>query len=180
MASSRTCPPSSLAPARRYRILETFGRGPASGYVPRGASPQASRASCRTRSAPPFRWPPAVLTGAMIATGAIGLSRALPENERGRRAASRLLAGYGLCLVAAGVFIADPANGFPAGSPAGRPDEFSMHGTLHLVFGSIGSLCLIVVCFVVARIAARHSRSRAARSSVAYRYTRRVDRENRS
>jgi hypothetical protein len=55
-----------------------------------------------------------------------------------------------------------------------------MHGTLHLVFGSIGSLCLIVVCFVVARIAARHSRSRAARSSVAYRYTRRVDRENRS
>jgi Protein of unknown function (DUF998) len=164
-----------------------------------------------------------ILTGAMIVTGAIGLSRALPENERGRRAASRLLAGYGLCLVAAGVFTADPANGFPAGAPAGRPDEFSMHGTLHLVFGSIGFLCLIVVCFVVARIAARHSRSRAARSSVAvgvlftcafagiasgassaavnlaftgavilsfawltwlavalYRYTRRVDRENRS
>lgn len=36
-------------------------------------------------------------------------------------------------MVAGGVFTADPAFGFPAGAPAGQPDEISWHGTLHMV-----------------------------------------------
>src|SRR6266699_2984190 len=54
----------------------------------------------------------------------------------------------GACVVA---FAADPMNGFPAGTPAGRPEAISMHGILHLVAAGIGFLCLVAACMVMAR-----------------------------
>lgn len=108
-----------------------------------------------------------VLTGVMTVVGGVGVWRALPVTSSGRRWVGALLAAYGVALVGAGVFRADAADGFPIGTPAGRPTHPSPHGTLHLVCGSIGFACLILTCFLVARIYARRSdRRRAAAASV--------------
>ncbi|MDP9092818.1 MAG: DUF998 domain-containing protein, partial [Actinomycetota bacterium] len=54
-------------------------------------------------------------------------------------------------LIGAGVFRADAGGGFPPGAPSGRATHLSGHGSLHLLFGSFGFLCLIAACFVIAR-----------------------------
>ena len=90
-----------------------------------------------------------VLSGLMTIAAAVGIRRAL----RGRRGGTwrpTLVGGYGLGLVAAGAFVADPMNGFPAGTPD-RPAAASVHGTLHLVCGGAGFLCLIAATFVLAQ-----------------------------
>jgi len=61
-----------------------------------------------------------VVTGLMVIAFAVGLRRALATGT-GARWAPRLVAAYGVSLVAAGLLRADPALGFPAGTPAG-PD----------------------------------------------------------
>jgi hypothetical protein len=98
-----------------------------------------------------------VLTGLMTVVGAVGLRRAL----RGGRAATwapRLVAVYGASLVCAGVFRADPALGFPPGTPDG-PAQVSWHGMLHFASAGIGFTCLAAACLVVARrFAADHAR----------------------
>jgi Protein of unknown function (DUF998) len=91
------------------------------------------------------------VTGAMTIAGAIGMRRALGRDVVSGLWAPRLLVGYGMALIAAGVFTADPADGFPAGTAAGPDRHPSLHGTLHMVCGSIGFACLIAACFVVAR-----------------------------
>jgi hypothetical protein len=92
-----------------------------------------------------------VLTGVMTIIGAVGVRRALGRAAVSGTWAPRLLAGYGVGLLAAGVFTADPADGFPPGTPAGRPAHSSWHGQLHLLSGSIGFVCLVATCFVMAR-----------------------------
>ena len=61
-----------------------------------------------------------------------------------------LLGIYGLGLIGAGFFTADPALGFPPGTPA-NAHAVSWHGLLHFVSGGIGFLGLIAACFVFAR-----------------------------
>ena len=102
-----------------------------------------------------------VLTGAMVIAFAAGVRRALGEG-RGARWAPRLLALYGLGLIAAGVFVADPMNGFPAGAPAGRPEAMTLHGTLHIAFAALGFLGLVVGCFAIAARYAAEGRGRWA------------------
>ena len=65
----------------------------------------------------------------MVIAFAVGLRRALTPGV-GARWAPRLVAVYGAGLVAAGVFRADPALGFPVGTPDG-PEPVSWHGMLH-------------------------------------------------
>lgn len=91
-----------------------------------------------------------VVTGLMVLAFSAGLARAL-AGGRGATWGPRLLAGYGLGLIGAGAFVADPMNGFPAGAPAGRPDIITAHGMLHIVAAGIGFLCLVAACFVIAR-----------------------------
>jgi hypothetical protein len=102
------------------------------------------------------------LTGAMLVAGAVGFGRATGRAVAGGTWAPRLLAGYGAALILAGVFRADPAYGFPPGTPAGRAVTVSWHGALHLVFGSIGFACLIAACFGTARLYSRRGQRRAA------------------
>lgn len=90
-----------------------------------------------------------VVTGLLVVLAAAGARRVL-DGGAASRWAPRLLAAYGVSLVAAGVFRADPANGFPAGTPAGA-GEVSWHGTLHFLAGGIGFTCVAVACFVLAR-----------------------------
>lgn len=90
-----------------------------------------------------------VLTGLMTIAAAAGMRRAM-DGQRAGTWGPRLIAGYGLGLVLAGVFRADPAYGFPPGTPPG-PAPISWHGLGHLVAGGLGFLALIAACFVFAR-----------------------------
>ncbi|MGH8894533.1 MAG: DUF998 domain-containing protein, partial [Actinomycetes bacterium] len=90
-----------------------------------------------------------LLTGLMLVACAVGLRRALASGP-GSTWAPRLVAAYGLSLVAAGVFRADPALGFPVGAPD-TPAEVSWHGMLHFAAGAVGFTCVAVACFVTAR-----------------------------
>ena len=54
-------------------------------------------------------------------------------------------------LLGAGIFVADPALGFPPGTPAGPPASISRHGLLHFVSGGLGFFALIAACMVFAR-----------------------------
>jgi hypothetical protein len=89
-----------------------------------------------------------VVTGLMVAALAVGLRRAL---RPGRRAVwvPRLVGGFGASLVAAGVFRADPALGFPPGTPEDVV-RVSWHGMLHLAAAGVGFTCLAVACLMVA------------------------------
>jgi hypothetical membrane protein len=97
-----------------------------------------------------------VLTGLMVIAFAVGLRRALAGGV-GAKWAPLLVGVYGVSLIAAGVFRADPALGFPVGTPDG-PGEISWHGLLHFASGGVGFTCLAVACFVVARRYATENR----------------------
>lgn len=98
-----------------------------------------------------------VVTGAFVLAAAVGMARALSGRSTW---APRLLGVFGMGLIAAGIFVADPMNGFPAGTPAGRPESMSVHGVLHIVVAAVGFVCLVAACFVLARRFARERRSR--------------------
>ena len=98
-----------------------------------------------------------VVTGLMTVAAAAGVSRALRDG-RGPGWAPRLLAGYGLALVAAGIFVADPMDGFPVGTPAGPPSEMSLSGLLHMAAGGTGFACLVAATLVLGGRFARESR----------------------
>lgn len=106
-----------------------------------------------------------MLTGVMIVVGAVGVRRAIGRSADAGTWAPRLLAGYGLGLIGAGIFRADAADGFPPGAPDGRAEHVSAQGTLHLVFGSLGFACLIAACFVIARSYRRRADRRGAIAS---------------
>jgi hypothetical membrane protein len=98
-----------------------------------------------------------IVSGLMTVAAAAGLHRAW-SGCRGSTWGPRLLAGYGAGLVAAGIFVADPTDGFPPGTPAGQ-GPVSWHGTLHLIAGGIGFLALVAACFVIgSRFAAAQQR----------------------
>jgi hypothetical membrane protein len=90
-----------------------------------------------------------IVTGLMVTAAAIGYGRAMTTGAAARWV-PRLLAVYGVALVAAGVFRADPMNGFPVGTPAGPPTSPSVHGMLHLVTAGIGFLALVAATWLLA------------------------------
>lgn len=108
-----------------------------------------------------------ILAGLMVGAFAVGLRRALGTSRAlGSRAAPVLVGIYAASLLAAGVFRADPALGFPPGTPDG-PGTVTWHGVVHLAAGAVGFSCLAAACFVVARrFAADGARRWAAFSAV--------------
>ena len=91
-----------------------------------------------------------VTSGLLTLLGAVGMRRAL-GGGRGGTWGPLLLGVYGVGLIGAGLFVADPMNGFPSGLPAGEYGDVSLHGLLHIVFGGVGFFGLIAACFVFAR-----------------------------
>ena len=85
----------------------------------------------------------------LVIAGAIGLRRTA-QSQRDPASGPWLIAGYGVGLIGAGLFIADPALGFPPGTP---PDAtgISWHGLLHIVSAALGFLALIAACGVFSR-----------------------------
>jgi hypothetical membrane protein len=106
-----------------------------------------------------------IVTGLLTIGAAIGLWRAL-HGSIGGTWGPLLIGLYGVGLVGAGIFTADPAFGFPPGTPADY-HAVSWHGLLHLVSGSIGFLGLIAACIVFARRFARRGQRGLAVYSVA-------------
>ena len=82
----------------------------------------------------------------MTIAAAVGARRALGPGRLSAWA-SRLLGAYGAGLVAAGIFRADPSDGFPPGTPPGL-GEVSWHGLVHFTVAGIGFACLVAACFV--------------------------------
>ncbi len=89
-------------------------------------------------------------TGLLTLLFAIGLRRALRGGQAGT-GGPILLGLYAVGLVAAGIFVADPMNGFPPGTPPGHATSTSLHGLGHFVSGGVGFLGLIAGAFVLAR-----------------------------
>jgi hypothetical protein len=98
-----------------------------------------------------------LLTGAMVVACAMGVHRALAGGWAST-SGSLLLAIFGLGLVGAGVFVADPMSGFPPGTAAGRPQSITVHGILHLVSAGVGFLGFAAACVALAQRFARERR----------------------
>jgi hypothetical protein len=106
-----------------------------------------------------------LVTGSLVLAAAVGMHRVLHPG-RGGTWGPLLIGLYGLGLIGAGFFVADPALGFPPGTPPGPPVTVSLHGMLHFASGGVGFLGLIAACFVFARrYAALQQRGWAAYSA---------------
>lgn len=94
-----------------------------------------------------------VLTGLMTIAAAVGMARSLRVLGGGPGTVwgPRLIGLYGLGLVGAGVFVADPMNGFPPGTPDGPPVAVTVGGIGHLVLAGLGFLGLVAGALVLAR-----------------------------
>lgn len=90
-----------------------------------------------------------LITGALLIAGAVGVKRVV-RSGRGSRWAPLMLGLYGLGLVGASIFSADPALGFPPGTPL-ENNPISWHGMLHFLVGTIGFIGFIAACFIFAR-----------------------------
>ena len=95
-----------------------------------------------------------LVTGAMTIAAAVGVRRALGPGRLSAWASS-LLGAFGAGLVAAGIFRADPSDGFPPGTPPGM-GEVSWHGMAHFTVAGIGFACLVAACFVLGAWFARN------------------------
>lgn len=90
------------------------------------------------------------VSGLLVIAGALGMRRVL-RGSPGGTWGPLLLGFYGLFgMIGAGIFSADPALGFPPGTPQDAA-AVSWYGMLHFLTGGIGFLCLIAACFVFAR-----------------------------
>ncbi|WP_103338282.1 DUF998 domain-containing protein [Amycolatopsis sp. CA-126428] len=101
-----------------------------------------------------------VVAGVLIVIGATGLRQALTSTW-----APRLVLVNGVGMAAAGLLPMDPADGFPAGTPAGVPPTMSWHSYGHMAAGSIAFISLIAACYVLGRHFARSGNRRDAVAS---------------
>jgi hypothetical membrane protein len=106
-----------------------------------------------------------VVSGVLMVAGAAGLRRALHGTPGGVWAPRLIrLAGFG--LIAAGLLVMDPADGFPAGTPDGMPATMSWHSIGHMAAGTVTFTSLIAACYVLGRHFARTGRRGTAVTAV--------------
>lgn len=89
-----------------------------------------------------------VLSGVLVLAFALGM-RQLLRGSQGGTWGPLLIGLYGLGLIGAGFFTADPAFGFPPGTPTDA-HTISWHGLLHFITAGVGFLALIAACAVMA------------------------------
>ncbi len=90
------------------------------------------------------------LAGLLFVLCAVGMRRALHPGRAGTWG-PWLLGAFGGSLIVGGIFVADPAFGFPPGTPEGAPDAMTWHGVLHAIAPAVGLNALVAACFVLAR-----------------------------
>ena len=103
-----------------------------------------------------------VLAGIGVLCLAVAVRRTIPDGV-GRRWLAPLIAIFGLGLVASGVFVMDPENGFPIGTPEGPAPVTSWHGIAHIVAATVAFTGLAAACIV---LAVRMGRRRAGWATV--------------
>ncbi|MEO3809390.1 DUF998 domain-containing protein [Sphaerisporangium sp. B11E5] len=89
-----------------------------------------------------------LVTGTLMLAFAFGLRPALLPG-RGARWAPLLVGMYAIGLIGAGVFVTDPVNGYPPGTP--DKGAQTTVGLLHDLFSAPVFLALPIACFVLAR-----------------------------
>ncbi|MCG5472209.1 DUF998 domain-containing protein [Micromonospora sp. LAH09] len=94
-----------------------------------------------------------LVSGVLCALAADALRRRTGEGG-GSVWLPRLLALYGLGLIGAAIFSADPADGFPVGTPRGA-GQISWHGGLHFLVAAVAFVSLIAATVVASRRSAR-------------------------
>lgn len=99
-----------------------------------------------------------VICGLMVIAAAAGFARAM----RPTRSVAALLGVYGAGLIVSGIFVADPADGFPPGTPDGVPESATASGVVHLVAGGVGFLALAIAYVLAGRWFARRGNGRLA------------------
>jgi hypothetical protein len=85
-----------------------------------------------------------LLTGAMVLAAAVGFRRVLGQRSR---VVTWFLGAYGLAMIAAAIFPADPVDGFPPGTPEGFPTSISTTGLIHFIAGALAFTFLAISCF---------------------------------
>lgn len=88
-----------------------------------------------------------VVCGALCVAFAFGLGRAWREGPV-HRAGPTVIGIFGVSLIVAGVFVTDPARGYPPGASFG---EQTWHGAVHGVNGIVAFGTLAIAGFVLAR-----------------------------
>src|SRR5260370_25885464 len=83
-----------------------------------------------------------LVTGAMVIACGIGMRRAL-TGGRSALWGPLLIGVYGLGLIAAGIFVADPVYRFPPGTAPGAPGVIPPHRMLPIVAAGLGFLCVV-------------------------------------
>ena len=92
-----------------------------------------------------------IVCGLLIIAFAIGLRQTL-RTGRGATWGPILLAAVGVGLIVAGVFVTDPAQGYPPGTPDGSTVHPTLLGTIHFAIGTPAVFGLLpLACFVLAR-----------------------------
>ena len=104
-----------------------------------------------------------ILTGLMVLAAAMGFRRTLGPTSR---TASILLGAFGVSMIVAAVFRADPMDGFPIGTPTGPPHSISTPGLVHFAAGGLGFVALAVSCLFAARVMSRRNARSLARLSL--------------
>lgn len=94
-----------------------------------------------------------LISGVLTMLAAIGMRRATRPGKASFWG-SLLVGVYGLGIAAAAFFPADPALGFPPGTPADQM-TISTSGIMHFAVGGVAFLCLIAGTFVFARLFAK-------------------------
>jgi hypothetical protein len=91
-----------------------------------------------------------VVSGLLFTACAVGVRRVL-RGRRGGTWGPVLIALFGLAQVGGGVFVSDPALGFPAGTGDGVPESLSWQSTVHGLAFAVGMIALISAFAVFAR-----------------------------
>lgn len=92
-----------------------------------------------------------IMCGLLTLGLALALWSASPRPTRSSTWGPALLIVFGLDLITAGIFVTDPALGYPPGSPVG-PQGQTLHGAIHGVAGLLAFGALAATCFVYARL----------------------------
>ena len=92
-----------------------------------------------------------IISGLLILCFGLGLRRTL-HGGQGAVWGPLLLIAVGIGLIIAGIFVTDPALGYPPGTPPSSGFLSSFHGTIHFFFGGLVVFGgLPAACFVLAR-----------------------------
>ncbi|MFF1415252.1 DUF998 domain-containing protein [Streptomyces sp. NPDC058289] len=105
-----------------------------------------------------------LLAGTLLVLGASGLRRAL-RGTPGGTWAPRLVRIGGIGMIAAGAFVMDPVDGFPAGAPSAEAATLTWHSYAHFAAGSVTFTSLIAACYVLGRHFGRAGNRRYALAS---------------